>query len=183
MVINLTNLEFKEVARKSWNGISVKVMLCRMPGRKDWRGIGVDPGRNFGITTLQGRHAFIMHGTLPKAPEQWKYGIMAFDIMANPKFYEGTGHAIVEGAAFKQPYGEANLAYVRFGFVCGLYYAGYSVDIVPPATIRKDALGHGRKTGLQVWPELNPNAADSFAAALYAAGIRKEDVRGSHLGS
>lgn len=171
----LSSLSFEVLPKKEWAGVPIKVVHARLPGRtSDLRGIGVDPGRRFGVTVINGHDVYIFSGEMPQEDQQWKYGIRAYDLMAQPTFYHGEGLAVVEGAAYKMPHGEANLAYTRFGFVLGLYYAGYEVELVPPATIRKDALGSGKRSGLETWPELNPHGADALAAALYAAGIRRD---------
>ena len=172
----LSSLSFEVLPKKEWAGVPIKVVHARLPGRTaDLRGIGVDPGRKFGVTVINGHDVYIFSGEMPQEDQQWKYGIRAYDLMAQPTFYHGVGPAVVEGAAYKMPAGEANLAYIRFGFALGLYYAGYEVNLVPPATIRKDALGSGKRSGLEAWPELNPHGADSFACALFAAGLRRDE--------
>jgi len=95
----------------------------------------------------------------------------------------GDGPATVEGAAHKMPFGQSDLAHIRMGYVLGLYYAGFAVDIAAPATIRKQALGSGKLGGREVWPELDHNAGDAVAVALYAAGLRVDEVDGTHLRS
>ena len=168
----LSGLEFEALPPKEWGGVKVKVWHARLPGRvAEWRGIGVDPGRNFGVAVINGHDIYVFSGEMPAEDAQWKYGIRAYDLMAQPTFYHGVGPAVVEGAAYKMPHGEANLAYIRMGFVLGLYYGGYEVNMVPPATIRKGSFGSGKKSGLEVWPNLGPHAADSLGAALFAVGL------------
>ncbi len=172
--MNLDGFNFEKVGKKKWLDTNITVMHSRIPGRKRWLGIGVDPGRSFGVATLAGREVWVFYGQMPKEEKKWMYGITAYDLMANPRRYYGEGPAVVEGAAYKEPYGQADLGHVRMGFVLGLRYAGYNVDIVPPATIRAQALGSGKLGGLEVWPEINHNGGDALAAALYAAGLRRD---------
>ena len=168
---------FQKVSHKKIDGWNVTVLYSKIPGRKRWLGIGVDPGRSFGIATLDGREAWIMYGTMPKEEKRkkYRYGLQAMHWMSHSYNYHGQGPAVVEGAAHKMPHGQADLAHVRMGFVCGLAMAGYTVDIVPPSTIRAQALGSGNLGGLEVWPDVNHNAGDALAAALYSAGLRRED--------
>ena len=186
--LDLEAFEFKQVGQKEWelpSGVfSVTVMHSKIPGRKIFEGVGVDPGRNFGIATLDGREAWVLFGTLPKelANEKWRYGVAAFEMMKRREWYYGKGIAVVEGAAFKEPFGQADLAHIRMGFVLGLYCAGFNVGIKAPATIRANALGSGKLGGLEVWPELNHNGSDALATALYAAGLKKgEQKRGTDI--
>jgi len=175
MPLNLNSLKFEVISKKVWSDVPVTVTHTRLPGRTaSLQGVGVDPGRKFGVAVIGGHDVYIFDGIMPKEDEQWKYGIRSYDMMAQPTFYHGSGPAVVEGSAYGMKHGEANLAYIRFGFVLGLYYAGFDVDLVPPATIRAQALGSGRMSGLEMWPELSPHGADALAAALYAAGIRRD---------
>jgi len=168
----LSKLTFEERPKRGWDGIAIRVSYARLPGRvAHLRGIGVDPGRKFGVSVISGHDVLVYQGMMPAEEEQWLYGLRAYNMMAQPTFYNGVGSAVIEGAAYKMPHGEANLAYIRFGFLLGLYYAGYDVTLAPPATIRKEALGSGKKHGLEVWPDLTPHGADSLVAALYAASL------------
>ena len=168
---------FEKLAQREIAGWSMKVVYSKIPGRKKWYGIGIDPGRAFGIVTLNGREAWLMYGIMPKEDKKkkYRYGLQAMKWMANANNYHGVGPAVVEGAAHKMPHGQADLAHTRMGFVCGLTLAGHEVDIVPPATIRAQALGKGNVGGLETWPELDHNAGDALAAALYAAGLRRDE--------
>ena len=176
--LDLQAFNFEHINNLKWiipsGEIAVKVFYSKVPAYWNLTGVGVDPGRNFGIATLDGKEAWVFVGSLPEEEEKWRYGLAAYELMANPTRYYGQGNAVVEGAAYKEPYGQSDLAHVRMGFVLGLYYTGFSVDIVPPATIRAEALGSGKVGGLEVWPDLPHNGADSLACALYAAGVRRE---------
>jgi hypothetical protein len=181
MLLDLAAFKFEEVGKRVWElpqgPVTITAVYSKIPGRQKWLGVGVDPGRNFGIATLDGREAWVFHGTLPKEDKtkKWLYGLAAYELMSNPQRFYGKGEAVVEGPAFKEPFGQSDLAHIRMGFVLGLYYIGFPVSIVPPATIRAKALGSGKLGGLEVWPEINHNAADALAAAIYAAGFMKEE--------
>ena len=168
---------FEKIAHRKISDWNLTVMYSKIPGRKKWYGIGVDPGRSFGIATLHGREAWVMYGTMPKEDKRKKhrYGIQAFRWTSEGNNYHGEGPAVVEGPAHKMPYGQSDLAHIRMGFVLGLIVAGHTVDIIPPATIRAQALGSGNIGGLEVWPEINHNAGDALATALYSAGLRRGD--------
>lgn len=166
--------KFGKPEKETWGGIKVKVVKARIPGRKILRGVGVDPGRNFGVAVLAGHEATIVSGKLPKEDAKWLYGVSAYDLMANPLRFNIEDTAVIEGAAYGKTFGQVDLGHCRMGFVLGLYYCGITVDIVPPATVRAQVLGSGKKGALEVWPELNHNAADALACALYAAGIRRD---------
>ena len=180
-MVNLDDFEWTLDAKKEIGGIRVSVYYSKIPGRRRWYGIGVDPGRNYGICTLTGREAWVQSGTFAKEPAQWKYGVAAYEYTIEPRNYHGQGPAVIEGAAYGKIKGQPDLAHTRMGFVLGLRAAGHTVDIRPPATIRANALGKGSTSGLEVWPNLNHNAADAVACALFAAGLTKEQVEGSHL--
>ena len=187
--MNHDKWDFKEVATKAWETrhglVKIHVTWSKIPGRKKYFGIGVDPGRNFSVVTLDGKEAWLFYGTLQKVDKRrkYEYGLAAYDALSEKTNYYGTGPAVVEGAAHKMPHGQADLAHVRMGFVIGLSSAGFEVRLGPPSTIRKHACGRGNLAGLEVWPELNHNAADALAAALYAAGLRQGDISGTHLRS
>jgi hypothetical protein len=179
--VNHNEWDWELLVKKEIDGVPVSVYHSKIPGRRRWTSIGIDPGRNFGICTLDGRYATVMSGQLPKESKQWRYGIAAFNWARNPRNYHGKGPAVVEGAAYGKSKGQADLAHTRMGFVLGLLDAGHNVDIIPPASIRLQAFGKGNMGGLEVWPDLNHNAGDAVAAALYAAGVTKEIVSGTHL--
>ena len=69
-------------------------------------------------------------------------------------------------------FGEANLAYIRAGFALGFLHGEAKVKLVPPATARLAVFGKGTIKASEIWPLLNPNAADAVGLALYAAGFR-----------
>lgn len=185
--LDLQAFNFEHINNLKWiipsGEIAVKVFYSKVPAYWNLIGVGIDPGRNFGIATLDGKEAWVFVGSLPEEEEKWKYGLAAYELLSNPTRIYGKGDAVIEGSAYKEPYGQSDLAHIRMGFTLGLYYAGFSVAIVPPATIRANALGKGNLGGLEVWPDLPHNGADAFAVAIYAAGIRKGDQGGTDISS
>ena len=178
--LDLQAFNFEHINNLKWiipsGEIAVKVFYSKVPAYWNLTGVGVDPGRNFGIATLDGKEAWVFVGSLPEEEEKWRYGLAAYELMANPTRYYGQGDAVVEGAAYKEPFGQSDLAHIRMGFVLGLHYTGFVVKITPPATIRAQALGSGKVGGLEVWPDLTHNGADSLACALYAAEVRRDNA-------
>lgn len=137
--------------------------------------IGVDPGRNFGAARVWGTEGFVMSGTIEPPGLMEFYAVCAFYLMEH--FLKICAHwdipwnSIIEGSAFSLAQGQTGLAYVRFGFYMGLHHFGdltTALHMVPPNSIRFQVFGHGNKKGEEVYPELNSNAADAVAAALYA---------------
>ena len=180
--MNHDDWDFEKKNPVEWNTrhgkVKLSVTVSNIPGQRLLYGIGVDPGRAFSVATLDGRKAVLYHGLLPKRDKKrkYEYGLSAVDALRRKENYNGVGEAVVEGAAFKMPHGQVDLAHVRMGYCLGLDAAGFEVSIVPPATIRAQVWGKGNLGGLEMFPELNHNAADALGCALYAAGIRKEDL-------
>ena len=142
-------------------------------------GVGVDPGRNFGIAVLGLENLDLYYGQMPQGKYE-DYGYLAYQMLHNDWMrvpYEGDAVAVVEGPAFEMTHGQAGLAYIRFGFYLALKCAGYSVRIVPPMSVRKEVFGNGltrpgrRKDQKSVvWPDLVEHAADALACGLCAIG-------------
>lgn len=134
--------------------------------------VGIDPGVNFGITIINMDYIQVFHGKLPSSSVRGQHAWDAIEMVKELLFGDivGTGSACIEGAAYKDKYGQVGLEEVRIGFYLGLRELGLNVRIVPPMTIRKIAFGHGRTVAGELWPLLNHNAADSLGAALCGIG-------------
>ncbi len=160
---------FKKVKHTQFPFVRVVKAICN-----DWSTqkvcIGIDPGVNFGITFIYGNEIEIWNGHLPKEgkPTPWEYGYEAYDFLNEAlKNYVGR-IAVVEGAAYRDTYGQVGLESVRFAYYLALAHNGWEVTIKPPMSIRKTIFGDGRIFAGNEWPLLNDNAADSLAIALYA---------------
>jgi hypothetical protein len=130
--------------------------------------VGIDPGRNFGLTLVAPTYAYTVAGQFPaETPQEW--ALMAHDLIGQliKGWVKPGALAIVEGASFGDPYGQVGLAMVRAGFFIGLAHARLAVEIVAPQSIRKGAFGHGRRNAKHIWEKVNHNGADSLGAALY----------------
>ena len=173
--IDLSKFVFESLPLKLLAGVEVDVFQSVHPTRRTYSGMGIDPGRNFGIAAMIGRYAVVYVGQMPKEEEQWLYGIAAYDIMSQSTSLLQVDKVVVEGGFDGVP-GAVNLAYTRMGFALGAYYMNKEVEIAPPATIRKAVLGVGTKKGEQVFPGLPSHGADALVCAMYAAGIRNKNL-------
>lgn len=153
---------------------SLKFMSSALPSdRSNSLIVGIDPGRNFGMTIIQEDGTMlIVSGTMKKG--NWNsYGEDAFRIgKILGTLYGGYGQFYIEGASYGDLAGQVGLSQVRFGFYLGIWSTLKRpwlpcINIVPPATARKVAFGNGNFKAWELWPELNQNAADSIGIALY----------------
>lgn len=159
-------------------GIKVRCARAVIPGARFEAIIGVDPGRKFGIAWTIGDAIVVIWGELTQQKPQWLVGLDAYDfaykeLSRHPLFFGGDAtRGIVEGAIYKPKgaqgvsYGEANLAYIRFGFLLGLRRSGVPTDLMPVMTIRKRAFDDGRQKARDFWPSMNLNASDAVGCAL-----------------
>jgi len=132
--------------------------------------IGIDPGRNFGISIFgEGMEPEVCHGTMP-AGKHYEYGILAFRMGQDlcKRYGDEAKIAIIEGASYGDKFGQVGLAEIRFGFYLGLYAAGADVTIVAPTSVRKTVFGSGKTQAMDIWTSLNHNASDSLAILLYS---------------
>ena len=173
MKIDGTRLKFREVPDKRLGDTTVQVWRTKLPKKViRCNGIGVDPGRNFGIASIRNAEAWVLVGKMRKAEAQWHYGLEGYDILAGSTPILFPELVVVEGGFGNVP-GAVNLAYTRMGFVLGAFYMGKTVDIVPPNKIRKTVLGYGKvNTDVldNLWG-LPPHGSDAFVCACYAAGV------------
>lgn len=135
--------------------------------------IGIDPGSNFGFTIINRELVSIYYGKLPVDKRKGYQGINAYNytlsLLNNIHVPNGQEwKAIVEGASYNDRFGQVALEERRFGFFFALYTLGYSVEILPPASVRKRATGSGKTTIGEWFPNLNHDAMDSLGCALAA---------------
>ena len=181
--IDGTRLKFREERERNIGYTTVKAWRAMLPKKiVRYVGIGVDPGRNFGIASLTRGQAWVVVGEMNKEDAQWKYGIEAYDIMAGSTPLLFPKDAVIE-RAFENVPGASNLIRIEQGFLYGAYYMGKTVNIVPPNKIRKAVLGYG-KVNTDVLDDLwglPDHGSDAFVIACYAAGVSlsvPENVRG-----
>lgn len=139
-------------------------------GREGY-GLGIDPGVNFGLTILQGNFLDVYHGTLAKETKPGWYGWNAFMFLKEllDELVILPSPCIVEGAAYHKAFGQVGLSEVRSAFFLQamIHEKISTVEIVPPATIRKKVFSNHLQQACDIWPVLNHNAADSVSMALY----------------
>lgn len=163
-------------------GNHIQMLQGALPGNSGLS-VGIDPGVNFGMTIINQEYVQVFYGKLATDKRPGFRGINAYNYIMqsvlSSLFYTAkevmqTFPAIVEGAAYNDKYGQVTLEEVRFGFFFALYNLGFDVHIIPPATIRKIAVGHGRHSLIDDYPSMNQNAADSIGAAL--AGLHYKET-------
>ncbi len=144
--------------------------------------IGVDPGRNWGLSLILQTFRYpitydlyVYWGTLPKEEVTHKYfdSVQKFINLWLPPNTD-IKVVCVEGASYGERFGQVMLEDVRLGFVKAFENMGMKVTLVPPLTARKAVFGNGKIKASSIWLDINRNAADAAAIALYAAGFRKE---------
>jgi len=129
--IDLAKLQFEIMPCRTLAGVEVDVFQSMSPTPSAYSGLGIDPGRNFGIASMIGRYVVVYVGQMPKEEEQWLYGMTAYDIISQSTQLLGPEKVVVEGGFDGVP-GAVNLAYARMGFALGAYYMNKSsVDCGP----------------------------------------------------
>ncbi len=134
-------------------------------------GLGVDPGKNFGLTLASASLLITYSATFPQSGVgvywDWRAFIsdMEFDLLCSYP-------AVIEGASYNDQFGQVGLAEIRYAIQLALHMSGFGVTVVPPQSIRKAVFGSAKIRGQDIWPTLNRNAADSVVIALYASGYR-----------
>lgn len=131
--------------------------------------IGIDPGVNFGITLLNDMYVGVYHGSLKRETEPGRYGWRAFHLLKELALYNERIICIIEGAAYHKLNGQVGLAEIRQGFYISAMLLGYKTKIIPPASVRKHVFGNHLQQAMDIWPQLNHNAADSLSMALCGA--------------
>src|SRR3990167_2585160 len=72
--IDLAKLQFEIMPRRTLAGVEVDVFKSMSPTHRSYRGLGIDPGRNFGLASILGRDIFVYVGQMAKEEEQWLRG-------------------------------------------------------------------------------------------------------------
>jgi len=138
--------------------------------------VGIDPGSRYGVTIIHDTFMTILGGAFIRQRTEEEYAELAFDMMSE-LIVLGTNMAAIEGPSYGSPYHQAGLAHIRMGFYLGLRQRFIPTTLVAPKSARKFVFGSGKIRASEVWTTINPNAADSVAIAMYAAGITY-DIQG-----
>ena len=180
---------YREWAKTVWTDTSMRVMglglraavLEAPPFEVPDFGIGIDPGRNFGLAVVspKGGSLIVYYGYCHLSPNDdyatdgWTAFRLVEELLStSPRALD----AAVEGAAHSENVGQANLAYIREGFFLGLTASGHFAKMVAPNTARKSATGNGRVSMGDLLPTMNGNAADALGCALHASGYRADAI-------
>lgn len=131
--------------------------------------VAVDPGINFGMSVLQSSGLYIYNGRLQRVGTTFECGWYAYNFIQG--YIASNALFVLEGAAYKAPFGQADLANVRAGFYMGARYRlGLDrIRVAAPMTVRKAVFGNGKIKASEIFPNLNINAADSIG--LLAFGL------------
>ena len=155
-------------------GVKLKILRRTTPlDTITHKGVGVDPGRNFGIAIVDPEMISVYYGNL-HINRSWTYaddGWFACELVYHLLSKETPPIlCAVEGAAHSLHKGQAALATIRMGFYMGCRSLGWEVKLTAPNSARKAATGHGRVPMADLLPSMNTDAAAAIGLALYAAG-------------
>ena len=137
--------------------------------------IGIDPGVHFGVTILVNGIVYVYEGDLlydkqhPHDAGYSAFKLMQSDMFNSEFWSKRPFNVIIENASFGSPYGRERLETVRTGLYLGCRLYTNDIQVVPPATIKKEVLGNGKAQAMDVFPTLNHNGADSVSIAFYGA--------------
>lgn len=162
------------------DGQQILTRTARMVIPQNFIGVGIDPGKNFGIGIVYNGDVFGMWGRLPdRGTSKWENVTDAYRLARRlMERFMVPMPIVIEGPAFGAIHGQPALANLRAAFYLGLNSHQTKVAecvVLPPATIRKRVLSDGTKRGKECWPDLNPNAADAVVMAMCAAGMTYSD--------
>lgn len=138
-------------------------------------GIGVDPGRNFGIAIVHPRNLVIMYsGRIEPKGTMVNYAVAAYHMVQQLPLPQQPAVVIEDAAYGGAPGRHVGLAYIRMGFYFGLLR--HNIELKSPATMRKAVFGSGKDRAEKQWTNIDKHAADAMNFALYAAGYRLEEA-------
>jgi len=139
----------------------------KLDARPDVFSIGIDPGKNFGVSLLRHDFSMIMNGVLDDSV----YTLREMAFWMAQSLVQSTSPSltvsIVEGASYGDRFGQVKLAEIRCGFELGFSELGLPVVIVAPKTPRKTVFGNGDIVAMDVWSQINHNASDALCLSLY----------------
>ena len=164
-----------EEEREEILGMDLKLATTQLPPDViPAKGIGIDPGRNFGVAVVDPIGGIGIYYGYLHIDKNWSYaedGWFAMHLTYELLKMEGCPELVaVEGAAHSKHKGQAPLAYIRQGFFMGSRACDFETKMVAPNSARKACTGHGNTPMWELLPGMNSNAADALGLALYAAG-------------
>ena len=165
---DLSSLKFLKVEPYQSRHGKLRRLEAFHPMFKGMYGLGIDPGRNFGVCAIRDGEVQLYWGTMDKEEHLYNYGVTAYSLARGYIYAQHRGQTpvVIEGASYNEKFGQVGLSEVRFGFYLGVCHAGLRADIVPPASVRKQAFGSAKIMGFEIWPTLNHNVADAFGCAI-----------------
>jgi Holliday junction resolvasome RuvABC endonuclease subunit len=142
--------------------------------------VGIDPGQvHCGLTVIAGMfdvNCFCYEIILPKISDVFQrmmtiqYTI--FHLLDHSiNLDAGNIYAVIEGASYGSRFGQVALAEARIisGMEILYFHESSKVKIVAPSKIRKMVFGYGKMLAEKQYLELPPDAASSYACAVYAS--------------
>lgn len=127
--------------------------------------VGIDPGRNFGIACLGDKSIRVYTGEMPKQKVQANYGILAYHLIRSLFLGREPNQVGIEGSSYES-FGEANLAYIRSGFIYGFESLDTPSHLLSPKTARKLVLGNGDRFMSEYIHDMADHGADALCIAF-----------------
>lgn len=136
--------------------------------------LGCDPGqKNSGLAIITPNYLSLYQITFPTTTDTVErisntLAVLTHILMNRMMIQSGyIQRAIVEQAAYNMPYGQAGLAEVRSAMIVGLLMMNVrQIEVLPPATWRKRAFGHGKTKAEDYWPNLPKDASSALGIAF-----------------
>ena len=169
-----------EEEREEILGVDLKLATTQLPPDViPAKGIGIDPGRNFGVAVVDPIGGIGIYYGYLHIDKDWSYaedGWFAMHLVYELLQMEDCPELVaVEGAAHSMNKGQANLASIRQGFYMGSRACDFPTKMVAINTARKSSTGHGNVPMWNLLPDFNENAADALGLGLHASGYRAGD--------
>ena len=188
-MFDLEALEWK-LTDEFMPGVLEASMWAKLPENTTRFVVGIDPGKHFGVAVICGRLVAMGYGSFDPHIKMYQAGIAAFNLSIGPTWKTGrlfgkdhlltADTLVVEGPSYGSVFGEANLMAVRMGFALApLRFGSPPALLVPPASARLAATGHGRAEVMDVLKEHLPpmegrtpwkkweEATDALGCAIY----------------
>jgi hypothetical protein len=139
--------------------------------------LAIDPGVNFGMTTISDGEAWAYNGSLTKHDNSAEYAWEAMELISSVLYVMSRINidVVIEGAAYHKIFGQVGLADVRTGFYLGarqVLGSPDSIHIVAPMSARKVVFNDGKAEPWLYWPTIQHNAVDSLVLALWQLGAQ-----------